>query len=144
MTTTDTPGIVVANWSDPGFADLPFGLQQTLFALGDPKDPESAVLVITKFSPNAVLPLHSHPSPFCDAVVEGSMKVGDSVHPRGTIRVLQADAEYGPSVAGPEGCTLLEFYAHDSGRPGVFPPEVMTEEFRKEVADFRAQQPGRR
>jgi hypothetical protein len=139
-----TPEILVTNWTDPGFADLPFGLQQALFALGDREDPESAALVITKFSPNAVLPLHSHPSPFCDAIVEGSIKFGETVHPRGTIRILQADALYGPAVAGPDGCTLLEFYAHDSGRSGVFPPEVMTEEFQREVDDFRAKQPGRR
>lgn len=129
-------GVHSFNWSDAGFVELPFGLEQALFRLGDETEADRPVLVVTRFAPNAELPLHHHPSAFCDAVVEGSMRVADQIHPRGTIRVLEPGAAYGPSVAGPEGCTLLEFYAHDSGRPGVFPPEVQTEEFLRERARY--------
>lgn len=130
------PGVQTFNWADAGFLELPFGLEQALFRLGEEADGDRPVLVVTRFAPGAVLPLHHHPSPFCDAVVEGSMRVGDDVNPRGTIRILAAGAQYGPSVAGPEGCTLLEFYARDSGRPGIFPPEVQTEEFLRERAKY--------
>jgi hypothetical protein len=132
--------ILVTTWDDPGFVTLPLDLEQAIFGLGDPGDPTAPVLLITRFAPNAELPLHSHPSAFCDAVVEGSMRVGDKVHPRGTVRILKPDARYGPSVAGPDGCTLLEFYAREDGRPGEFPPEVRTAEFDRVVADFRAKQ----
>ncbi|MVZ99849.1 hypothetical protein F8568_005535 [Actinomadura sp. LD22] len=137
---SDTEPIRRVNWQDPGFTDLPFNLRQALFGLGEQGDPDAPVLVITQFAPHAELPVHSHPSAFCDAVVEGSMIVDGQENPRGTIRLLRPDAVYGPSIAGPEGCTLLEFYAHDRGRPGEFPPEVRTPEFERTVAEFRARQ----
>ena len=125
-------------WADPGFTDLPFGLQQAIFALGDATDPHHATLVVTKFAPGAELPTHSHDSVFCDAVVEGSMIVGDQTNPRGTIRLVPSKAEYGPSIAGPDGCTLLEFYADETGRPANLDRDSLSEEFKAELAEFWA------
>lgn len=138
MTEPGTTVIHTFTWADPGFTDLPFGLRQAVFALGDAAEPHHATLVVTKFSPNSELPLHSHDSVFCDAVVEGSMVVGGAVNPKGTIRLVPSKAEYGPSVAGPEGCTLLEFYGDDTGRPANMDRETLSDEFKAELAEFWA------
>jgi hypothetical protein len=125
-------------WSDPGFTDMPFGLRQAVFAIGDAADPHHATFVITTFPPHAELPYHSHDSVFCDAVVEGSIIVGGEVSPKGTIRLVPSKAEYGPSVAGPEGCTLLEFYADDTGRPANLDRDSLSDGFKAELAEFWA------
>lgn len=130
------------SWTDPDWTDLPFGLQQAVFGLGPEGDANRATLVVTRFTPNAALPVHNHRSVFADAVVEGSMRVGDTVHPRGTIRIVQSGVDYGPSVAGPEGCTLLEFYADDSGRPAVLDRDALSPEFKAELEEFWRRQPG--
>jgi hypothetical protein len=129
-------GIDTRTWTDPGWTDLPFGLRQVVLPLGNRADPHHASLVITSFAPNAELPVHSHASPFADAVVEGSMRVGDVENSRGTVRVLAPGVEYGPSVAGPDGCTLLEFYADDAGRPADMDRDALSEEFKAELAEF--------
>jgi hypothetical protein len=138
MTERDDASIRTLTWTDPGFADLPFGLSQAVFALGDAADPHHPTLVVTKFPPAAELPYHSHDSVFCDAVVEGSIIIGGDVNPRGTIRLVPSKAEYGPSVAGPDGCTLLEFYADESGRPANLDRDSLSEEFKAELAEFWA------
>lgn len=137
-TTENAAPILTFTWADPGFTDLPFGLRQAVFAVGEATDPHHATLVVTKFSPNAELPAHSHDSVFCDAVVEGSIIVGGEVNPKGTVRLVPSKAEYGPSVAGPEGCTLLEFYVDDTGRPANLDRDSLSDEFKAELAEFWA------
>jgi hypothetical protein len=148
FTEGSSASILTFSWADPGFIDLPFGLQQAIFALGDATDPHHATLVVTKFSPGAELPAHSHDSVFCDAVVEGSMIVGGQANPKGTIRLVPSKVGYGPSIAGPEGCTLLEFYADDTGRPANLDQDSLSDEFKAELAEFwartRTVQAGRR
>lgn len=139
---SEIAGIHRTTWMDPGWTDLPFGLKQALFALGPTSDTTRPTLVVTRFAPNSELPVHNHRSVFADAVVEGSMRVGDTVHLRGTIRIVQSGVDYGPSVAGPEGCTLLEFYADDTGRPAVLNRNALSPEFTAELADFWRRQPG--
>lgn len=39
-------------WGNPGFTDLPFGLRQAVFAVGDAADPHHATFVITEFPPS--------------------------------------------------------------------------------------------
>jgi hypothetical protein len=136
MTPDASTSIRTFTWADPGFTDLPFGLQQAVFAVGDATDPRHATLVVARFSPGAELPAHSHDSVFCDAVVEGSMIVGGTTNPRETVRLVPSKVEYGPSIAGPEGCTLLEFYADDTGRRANLDQDSLSEEFKAELAEF--------
>lgn len=51
---------------------------------------------------------------------------------------MPSKADYGPSVAGLEGCTLLEFYADDTGRPANLDRDNLSNEFKAELAEFWA------
>lgn len=130
-------GITISSFTDTdGWRNLPFGLSQTQIRLGgEPSDP---VLMMTHFPPNAFLPRHDHPSPFCDAVVEGSMWVEDDQtwYPRGAVRFVPSGVVYGPTRSGPDGLTLLEFYARFDGFGANLDWESMTSEQADEVKSF--------
>jgi hypothetical protein len=133
-------GIIETSFLDDSGAvawtDLPFNIQMRLFGLGEPDDPAAPTFVITRLPANGVLPPHHHESTFVDVVVQGSVKVGDKWYHPGDVRCLAWGVDYGPSEAGPEGVTLLEFYADGRGRRGIHDPAWVTEVFKAEVAKF--------
>jgi hypothetical protein len=138
---TNVPeGIVETNYLDDGgpvpWTDLPFGVRMRLFGLGEPDDPAAPTFVMTRLPANGVLPPHYHESTFVDVVVQGSVKVGGKWYGPGDVRCLAWGVKYGPSEAGPEGVTLLEFYADGRGRRGMHDPAWITDEFEAEVAKF--------
>jgi hypothetical protein len=120
------------------WTDLPFGVKMKLFGLGDPDDERAPTFVLTQLPADGVLPPHYHESTFADVVVAGSVKVGEKWYYPGDVRVLAWGVKYGPSQAGPDGVTLLEFYADGRGRRGVHDPAWITPEFKAEVARFTA------
>jgi hypothetical protein len=136
-------GIIETNFltDDGGVAweNLPFGVQMKLFGLGDSDDADAPTFVITRLPARGVLPPHYHESTFVDIVVQGSVKVGDKWYHPGDVRCLAWGVKYGPSEAGDDGVTLLEFYADGRGRRGVHDPAWVTPEFKAEVAKFVVQ-----
>jgi hypothetical protein len=141
MTTQTTEsGIAITGYLEPDeWDELPFGLRQTKINIGG-DDPANPVLVMTSFPPDRILPRHSHPAPFCDAVVAGSMWVEDDQrwYPTGTVRYVPSNTVYGPTRSGPDGLTLLEFYATLEGFPADMVWESMTDEQLAEIERFRA------
>jgi hypothetical protein len=67
----------------------------------------------TRYDPGLVLARHAHKSNSTVFIVEGEVHVGERLCPAGTLIVLDQDVFFGPLIAGPEGCTLLESYAGD-------------------------------
>jgi hypothetical protein len=59
-------------------------------------------------------------------------------HGPGTVRVFPPKAMYGPVMAGPEGCTLLEFYVDQPGFATTFDEEALTDDMKAEMARYRA------
>jgi hypothetical protein len=131
-------GIKVLSYVDTD--DLPevgFGLRQKVFTLGEEGDKTRPLLLVTRFPPNAVLPRHYHQDVFMDAVVAGSSNIAGEWHEAGTVRWFPAKAMYGPVVAGPDGCTLLEFYVDDPGFRTTLDDDALTDEMRAELSRIR-------
>jgi hypothetical protein len=131
-------GIKVLSYVDTD--DLPevgFGLRQKVFTLGEEGDKTRPLLLVTRFPPNAVLPRHYHQDVFMDAVVAGSSNIAGEWHEAGTVRWFPARAMYGPVVAGPDGCTLLEFYVDDPGFRTTLDDDALTDEMRAELLRIR-------
>jgi hypothetical protein len=105
-------------------------LVQQRFTLGVEDDPDRPLLLITRFPPNVKLPRHYHGDVFMDAVVMGSSRFGEDGgwHHAGTVRWFPAKAMYGPVEAGPEGCTLLEFYVNAAGLKTTLDRKSLTPE----------------
>jgi hypothetical protein len=116
VASTESDGTLITSYFDGDWTGLPRGLVNMIIRLDPDDDPTSPTLAVTKFPPNVVLPRHAHPSPFVDAVVAGSILIEGEEHHVGTVRRLAGGVVYGPVQSGPDGCTLLEFYAHEDGR----------------------------
>ncbi|QHE73334.1 hypothetical protein [Rhodococcus sp. WAY2] len=147
MSSRQTPsGITISSFEDrDGWTPLAFGLTQTQIILSEPDNPKSPVLYMTHFPPDTVLPRHHHESPFCDAVVTGSMWVEDDQtwYHAGTVRHVPPLVVYGPTKSGPNGLTLLEFYAQVEGVPATLYYDSMSPEQVEELERYLAQRPAR-
>jgi hypothetical protein len=131
-------GIKVLSYVDTDdFPEVGFGLRQKVFTLGEEGDKTRPLLLVTRFPPNAVLPRHYHQDVFMDAVVAGSSNIAGEWHEAGTVRWFPARAMYGPVVAGPDGCTLLEFYVDDPGFRTTLDDDALTDEMRAELSRIR-------
>jgi len=136
-------GVEVSSFLDT--TDWPgsgFGLRQRRIILGDPNDPTRPILVLTHFPPNAVLPRHFHGDTFVDAVVEGTSTIEGETHGPGTVRVFPKHAMYGPVLAGPEGCVLLEFYVDAPGFATTLDLPSLTDEMRADLMARLGRIPG--
>ena len=131
-------GIKVLSYLDVSeFPEVGFGLKQKMFTLGDEGDHTRPLFLVTQFPPNAVLPRHYHQDVFMDAVVAGSSNIAGEWHEAGTVRWFPAKAMYGPVVAGPEGCTLLEFYVNDPGFRTTLDEVALTDDMKAELVRIR-------
>lgn len=92
-------------------ADLMAQLRSTQFVLGDPEDDDSPAANVIEMPPGYGIGYHTHPCDVFMVVLKGSLHVpGKVLHP-GDGMVAKANEFYGPEVAGPEGCTRVEFFA---------------------------------
>lgn len=115
-------GTTHSNWRDPaerlhppGYGDQGF---QSVHALGTGDDDPAVVIV--KYPPNRVIPVHAHDTDYCSVVVEGSVEVTRRVERVGDIRIVKAGTAYGPLVVGAEGCTVIDIFASRAGIPANF------------------------
>jgi hypothetical protein len=67
----------------------------------------------TRYDPNLVLARHAHKSAFFVYVLDGDLTVGDRLCPPGTLIVMEKNVFFGPLIAGPEGCIIIEAYGDD-------------------------------
>lgn len=67
----------------------------------------------TKYDPGLILARHAHKSDSFVFVIDGAVDVGSRHCPAGTLIVLDKHIFFGPLVAGPDGCTILEAYGDD-------------------------------
>ena len=70
-------------------------------------------IAYTRYDPGLILSRHCHKSDFTVFIIAGEVEVGGRSCPAGTLIMLDKDKYFGPLIAGPEGCTLLESYAGD-------------------------------
>ena len=102
-----------ATWADPGEWKVHevFDLKSSCFMIGDPRNGDSVAVFIVDFAPGAVVGAHSHRVDYTSVVVRGSIQVTKKVETVGSIRFVTRGTGYGPLVAGPEGCTVMEVFA---------------------------------
>lgn len=109
------------SWDDPGewkhdpekklsYASVPIGVGDTGAA---------ATILVVKYEPGSYVAPHYHHADYCSVVVEGSIEVTRRNHEVGSMRVVNAGTAYGPLIAGPEGCTVIEFFATGVADPSL-------------------------
>lgn len=96
------------------------GVPLTIFAMGDPEDPDTPAFVIFKMPPGAVLPRHSHDCQRFEVIIEGSMEVQSPEEAGqhlevGDVMLAEANEMYGPHIAGPDGFTVVEYFSRIEG-----------------------------
>jgi len=66
--------------------------------------------IILQMPPGYVLYRHAHECPRIEVVLSGTLEVGEKTMGPGSIMTADSHEMYGPHVAGPEGCTTVEFF----------------------------------
>jgi hypothetical protein len=110
---TATKGQHMASWDEPGeWNENPEqALKYARFALGVDERGAATTILVVKYAPGARIEPHYHGSDYCSIVVEGSMEVTRRTHEVGSMRFVNAGTTYGPLLAGPEGCTVIDIFA---------------------------------
>lgn len=96
------------------------GVPLSIFAMGDPHDPETPAFAVFHMDPGTVLPRHSHPCERFEVILQGSMEVNSPEEKglalnTGDMMRAAPDELYGPHVAGPEGFTVAEYFGRIAG-----------------------------
>lgn len=99
--------------------DLPYVSRSSYFVLGDPNDPTAPTGTVLKMPPGYTLPYHAHPSDIFMLVLRGTLFVPGMKLCAGDGLQAKAHEFYGPEVAGPEGCTRVEFFSSRDGATNV-------------------------
>lgn len=91
-------------------ADLPYRSRSSYFVLGEPEDDTAPTAIVLRMPPGYALPYHSHPADIFMLVLRGALYVPGAVLHPGDGLEAKAHEFYGPEVAGPDGCTRVEFF----------------------------------
>jgi hypothetical protein len=83
----------------------------------DPDDPESPLALLMDLPPGWVLERHSHDCYRFEVVIRGSMIVDGAVLYAGDVSTSAPGEEYGPHMAGVDGCLTLEMFSRKAGMP---------------------------
>jgi quercetin dioxygenase-like cupin family protein len=79
--------------------------------------PDTGLYVtLGQYDPNIVVAAHSHNQPELIYILEGTVTVGGSACPAGTVLQIPAGTAYGPLEAGPDG---VRFLVMRPGRPNT-------------------------
>ena len=113
-TTSETParriGFRDVSWHEPGNWTRGESLQYVMERIGQNPDGGTGVLVV-RYDPNCKVGVHYHEADYCSIVVEGSIEISHVKHEVGSMRFVKAGTVYGPLIAGPEGCTVIDVFA---------------------------------
>jgi hypothetical protein len=115
--THDKKGKVDTTWRAPhaGWNVSPRGLKWSLLDFGPGHDEHRPAVLVVQYAASCKIRPHYHGCDYISVMVEGSMTVGGKAHEVGSIRIVKAGTGYGPLVAGPDGCTVLDIFADRTG-----------------------------
>ena len=108
--------LVLQPWSEAAVS-LPNGQLATKLVIGDDKDPRATRAFIVKWPPGCRVDVHTHASDYCEILLEGTQKIGDTWFSAGDVRVAKAGTLYGPLIAGDEGCTIIVIFNGNGWMP---------------------------
>jgi hypothetical protein len=105
------------SWDDPTLEwhESPSGIRSVFIGMGSGDGDDEPMAALIQFPSGHVVRPHNHTSEYCSTILNGSMRVTGRAHGPGAVRFVGAKTGYGPLVAGDEGCTILEVFAHRSG-----------------------------
>jgi len=101
------------DWLNPGA-----GVYFKLFRIGEGESEEQAGMLVVEIPPHFEIPEHHHRVWHQEIILAGEAEVGGDVLRPGDMRIVPAGAVYGPVIAGPAGCRLVEIFER-SGRADV-------------------------
>ena len=104
-------GHIAFSWNDLDKLKLSNGIVTSLYRVGMPDEDASPTVFKVCYPPDCHIEAHTHECDYTEIVLEGSQRVGAAWHHAGDIRVGLANRGYGPLVAGPQGATVLFFFA---------------------------------
>lgn len=108
-------------WQAPGrFSEMPavaeqMGARVSFFPLGDGERDDTPIAVVFDMQPGYVIQRHAHPCERFEVVVRGSISFEGRTFYPGDVMTAGNGEIYGPKVAGPDGCTTVEFFADTPG-----------------------------
>jgi hypothetical protein len=105
--------------SNPRLLEMMAKARSTHFVLGDPSDDEQPAALVLQIPPGYGLPYHAHSCDIVMIVIAGSLYTPAGVLGPGDCQQAAAHEFYGPEVAGPDGCTRVEFFAALRGSTSV-------------------------
>lgn len=85
--------------------------KSTQFVLGDPDNDDAPAANLIQMPPGFGIALHTHPCDVLMFVIKGSLYIPGRVLRAGDCMTAKAHEFYGPEMAGPEGCTRVEFFS---------------------------------
>jgi len=94
-----------------------------IWLLGTEHDRFMTIIPDIRLPPNQLWPLHWHDCWIAVVVVDGLCLIGDWWMEPGDVLISAAELEYGPVVAGPDGCQLFEVGAQAHRFAGGYAPE---------------------
>jgi hypothetical protein len=89
--------------------------RSTQFVLGDPDDDERPAANVIQMPAGFGIAFHTHPCDVLMFVLKGSLYTPGKILRPGDCMTARGHEFYGPEVAGPEGCTRVEFFANLRG-----------------------------
>jgi hypothetical protein len=89
------------------------------FPLGDPEDENTPFASVLRMPPNYELWRHKHDCYRFEAVIQGSLRVGDKVLGPGDFMSSEPFEAYGPYFAGPDGCVTVEIFSARRGLTSI-------------------------
>jgi ChrR-like protein with cupin domain len=111
---TNPKGRRMVTWDEPGTEwtyDAEKKLKFARFRLGVDERGTATMMLVVKYEPGSYVPAHYHGADYCSIVVDGSIEVTRRNHEVGSMRFENAGTVYGPLIAGPEGCTVIDIFA---------------------------------
>jgi hypothetical protein len=90
-------------------------VQFARFPLGDPDDENTPFASVLCMPPNYELWRHKHDCHRFEAIIKGSIRVGDRTLGPGDFMTSAPNEPYGPYYAGPEGCVTVEIFSTRKG-----------------------------
>jgi hypothetical protein len=89
------------------------------FPLGDPEDESTPFASVLCMPPNYELWRHKHDCYRFEAIITGSIRVGDQTFGPGHVMTSAPFEAYGPYFTGPEGCVTVEIFSARRGLTSI-------------------------
>jgi len=104
-------GHMAFSWDDLDKLELSNGIVTSLYRVGMPDQAASPTVFKVYYPPGCTIEAHTHECDYTEILLEGTQRVGAAWHKAGDIRIGLANRGYGPLVTGPDGATVLFFFA---------------------------------